>query len=96
MAQSASVGADQGIMRVELSAGLNGHHNKVHGYAAARVVKLFFAFVLRSAPQRHRSSKWFVSLEEYRWDMWPTYGRDIPVDALGTIRPCTHEAFQVS
>ncbi|XP_050082509.1 beta-1,3-galactosyltransferase brn [Anopheles aquasalis] len=36
-------------------------------------VKLFSGFVFRSAPHRHRSSKWYVSLEEYPWDMWPTY-----------------------
>lgn len=38
-----------------------------------RDVKLFSGFVFRSAPHRHRSSKWYVSLEEYPWDMWPTY-----------------------
>ncbi|XP_055642657.1 beta-1,3-galactosyltransferase brn [Toxorhynchites rutilus septentrionalis] len=36
-------------------------------------VKLFSGFVFRSAPHRHRSSKWYVSLEEYPWHMWPTY-----------------------
>ncbi|XP_055541152.1 beta-1,3-galactosyltransferase brn [Wyeomyia smithii] len=36
-------------------------------------VKLFSGFVFRSAPHRHRSSKWYVSLKEYPWDMWPTY-----------------------
>uniref|UniRef100_A0A8D8J3U7 Hexosyltransferase n=4 Tax=Culex pipiens TaxID=7175 RepID=A0A8D8J3U7_CULPI len=36
-------------------------------------VKLFSGFVFRSAPHRHRSSKWYVSLDEYPWHMWPTY-----------------------
>ncbi|XP_058839229.1 beta-1,3-galactosyltransferase brn-like [Topomyia yanbarensis] len=36
-------------------------------------VKLFSGFVFRSAPHRHRSSKWYISLQEYPWDMWPTY-----------------------
>ncbi|XP_053693545.1 beta-1,3-galactosyltransferase brn [Sabethes cyaneus] len=36
-------------------------------------VKLFSGFVFRSAPHRHRSSKWYVSIKEYPWDMWPTY-----------------------
>lgn len=36
-------------------------------------VKLFSGFVFNSAPHRHKSSKWFVSLEEYPYDMWPTY-----------------------
>ncbi|XP_055606570.1 beta-1,3-galactosyltransferase brn-like [Uranotaenia lowii] len=36
-------------------------------------VKLFSGFVFRSAPHRHRCSKWYVSLKEYPWHMWPTY-----------------------
>jgi len=36
-------------------------------------VKLFAGFVFNSAPHRHKSSKWYVSLEEYKWDKWPTY-----------------------
>lgn len=35
--------------------------------------KLFSGFVFNSSPHRHRSSKWYVSLDEYKWDMWPTY-----------------------
>jgi beta-1,3-galactosyltransferase / beta-1,3-N-acetylglucosaminyltransferase len=35
--------------------------------------KLFAGFVFNSAPHRHKSSKWFVSLDEYKYDMWPTY-----------------------
>lgn len=36
-------------------------------------VKLFAGFVFHSSPHRHKSSKWFVSLEEYKYDMWPIY-----------------------
>lgn len=36
-------------------------------------VKLFAGFVFNSSPHRHKSSKWFVSLSEYKYDMWPTY-----------------------
>lgn len=36
-------------------------------------VKLFSGFVFNSAPHRHKSSKWYVSLEEYPYDMWPSY-----------------------
>lgn len=36
-------------------------------------VKLFAGFVFSSAPHRHKSSKWYVSLDEYKWHMWPTY-----------------------
>lgn len=34
---------------------------------------LFAGFVIQSAPQRHKSSKWHVSLEEYPFHMWPPY-----------------------
>uniref|UniRef100_A0A1L8E1B6 Hexosyltransferase n=1 Tax=Nyssomyia neivai TaxID=330878 RepID=A0A1L8E1B6_9DIPT len=36
-------------------------------------VRLFAGFVFTSAPHRHRTSKWYVDLEEYRWHMWPPY-----------------------
>lgn len=36
-------------------------------------VKLFTGFVFSSAPHRHKSSKWYVSLDEYPWHMWPPY-----------------------
>lgn len=36
-------------------------------------VRLFAGFVFSSAPHRHKSSKWFVSLDEYPWHMWPPY-----------------------
>lgn len=35
--------------------------------------KLFAGFVFTSAPHRHKSSKWYVSLDEYPWHMWPSY-----------------------
>lgn len=34
---------------------------------------LFAGYVFKSAPQRFRSSKWRVSLDEYRWNRWPPY-----------------------
>lgn len=36
-------------------------------------VRLFAGFVFATKPHRHRSSKWFVTLDEYKWNMWPTY-----------------------
>lgn len=36
-------------------------------------VKLFAGFVFNSTPHRHKSSKWYVPLEEYEYDRWPTY-----------------------
>ncbi|KAJ3656961.1 hypothetical protein Zmor_015998 [Zophobas morio] len=36
-------------------------------------VRLYAGFVFKSAPHRHRTSKWYVSLDEYPYDMWPPY-----------------------
>ncbi|EFA03672.1 Beta-1,3-galactosyltransferase brn-like Protein [Tribolium castaneum] len=36
-------------------------------------VRLYAGFVFVSAPHRHRTSKWYVSLSEYPYDMWPPY-----------------------
>lgn len=37
-------------------------------------VRLFAGFVFdRSRPHRHKSSKWYVDLEEYPFDFWPPY-----------------------
>lgn len=36
-------------------------------------VKLYAGHVINSAPHRHKSSRWYVSLDEYKYDMWPTY-----------------------
>lgn len=39
----------------------------------ANDVKLFSGFVFSSAPHRHKTSKWHVSLDEYPWNRWPSY-----------------------
>nr|CAG4646310.1 EOG090X07IA [Macrothrix elegans] len=36
-------------------------------------LKLFAGFLFHSSPLRHKSSKWYVSLEEYPFNMWPPY-----------------------
>lgn len=35
--------------------------------------RMFSGYVIKSAPHRHQVSKWYISLEEYPWHMWPTY-----------------------
>lgn len=60
------------------SKGLGGNggkaaHRKLAEMELAEDARLFSGFVFRSAPHRHRSSKWFVSLAEYPWHMWPPY-----------------------
>lgn len=37
-------------------------------------IRLFAGFVfMRSAPHRHKFSKWYVTLEEYPYHLWPPY-----------------------
>ncbi|KAJ8670288.1 hypothetical protein QAD02_001547 [Eretmocerus hayati] len=36
-------------------------------------VRLFSGYVFVSAPHRHKSSKWYVSLKEYPYHLWPPY-----------------------
>lgn len=36
-------------------------------------VKLFAGYVFTSSPHRHKTSKWYVSLDEYKWHIWPPY-----------------------
>ncbi|XP_046607362.1 beta-1,3-galactosyltransferase brn [Neodiprion virginianus] len=36
-------------------------------------VRLFTGYVFVSAPHRHRTSKWYVSLDEYPYHLWPPY-----------------------
>lgn len=35
--------------------------------------KLYAGYVFHSPPQRHHSSKWYVSLKEYPYHLWPPY-----------------------
>ena len=34
---------------------------------------LFAGFVMQTPPHRHRPSKWFVSLDDYAFHLWPPY-----------------------
>ncbi|KAK0164719.1 hypothetical protein PV328_003309 [Microctonus aethiopoides] len=36
-------------------------------------VRLFAGYVFISSPHRHKTSKWYVTLNEYAYDMWPPY-----------------------
>lgn len=36
-------------------------------------IKLFCGFAIQSPPLRHKISKWYVSLDEYPYHMWPKY-----------------------
>lgn len=46
---------------------------KLMEFELAENARLFSGFVFSSAPHRHRTSKWYVSLDEYPWHLWPPY-----------------------
>lgn len=46
---------------------------QVDDYQLSNDVRLFVGYVFRSSPHRHFISKWYVSLEEYPYHMWPPY-----------------------
>lgn len=35
--------------------------------------RIFTGYVIQSPPHRHQTSKWYISLAEYPWHMWPKY-----------------------
>ncbi|XP_055382428.1 beta-1,3-galactosyltransferase brn [Condylostylus longicornis] len=55
--------------------------------------KLFSGFVFSSSPHRHKSSKWYVSLEEYPYHLWPPY---VTAGAFILSREALLEMFFVS
>lgn len=56
-------------------------------------VKLFAGFVFSSWPHRHKSSKWYVTLEDYPWHMWPPY---VTGGAFILSREALNELYYVS
>lgn len=42
-------------------------------YQLSNDVRLYTGYVFRSSPHRHFISKWYVSLNEYPYHMWPPY-----------------------
>jgi len=50
------------------------HLNQLVDFDLPEDVRLYTGFVFSSSrPHRHKSSKWFVDLEEYPYDFWPPY-----------------------
>lgn len=56
-------------------------------------VKLFAGYVFSSTPHRHRSSKWYVPLDEYKWHKWPTY---VTAGSYILSRECIHIMYYTS
>lgn len=55
--------------------------------------RLFSGFVFKSAPHRHRTSKWYISLEEYPWHLWPSY---VTAGAFILSREALHDIYFTS
>ncbi|KAI5737495.1 hypothetical protein M8J76_014135 [Diaphorina citri] len=47
--------------------------NNIMDYELPSDVKLFSGFVFVSSPHRHYTSKWYISLQEYPYHLWPPY-----------------------
>lgn len=60
----------------------------------AENARLFSGFVFAtSSPHRHRSSKWYVSLDEYPWHLWPPY---VTAGAFVLSREALVQLFYIS
>ncbi|EZA56323.1 hypothetical protein DMN91_009612 [Ooceraea biroi] len=56
------------------AATLNRKKRQLFDFELPDDVRLFAGFVfMRSAPHRHKFSKWYVSLREYPYHLWPPY-----------------------
>lgn len=44
-----------------------------YSYDLPKNVTLYTGYVFMSSPQRHKFSKWYISLREYPYNMWPPY-----------------------
>ncbi|XP_014296824.1 beta-1,3-galactosyltransferase brn [Microplitis demolitor] len=53
--------------------GLIRKRRQVFDFELPNDVMLFAGYVFVSSPHRYKSSKWYVSLDEYKYDMWPPY-----------------------
>lgn len=49
------------------------HQTQIEDFELPDDVRLYAGYVFFSAPHRHFTSKWYVSLEEYPYHMWPPY-----------------------
>ncbi|KAK6623019.1 hypothetical protein RUM43_008871 [Polyplax serrata] len=56
-------------------------------------ITLYAGFVFVSSPLRHKSSKWYVSLKEYKYNMWPPY---IPAGAYVVSRDALFKLYYTS
>lgn len=48
-------------------------HKQAMQYELPSDVILFAGYVFVSSPHRHKTSKWYISLKEYPYNLWPPY-----------------------
>lgn len=52
---------------------LNRIKKQIFDFELPEDIRLYAGFVFISSPHRHKSSKWYVSLSEYPYHLWPPY-----------------------
>lgn len=57
----------------ELNGKLRRKKRQIFDFELPDDVRLFAGYVFKSSPHRHKTSKWYVSLDEYPYDYWPPY-----------------------
>lgn len=63
---------DKQLVRLNMSM-LNRTKRQLFDFELPDDARLFAGFVFISSPHRHKSSKWYVSLKEYPYNLWPPY-----------------------
>lgn len=46
---------------------------QVYDFELPSNIRLLAGYVFQSSPHRHLSSKWYITLDEYPYDRWPSY-----------------------
>lgn len=65
----------------------------VFDYELPKDVRLYTGFTFHTAPHRHRTSKWYVSLDEYGFHKWPPY---VTAGAYILSREALHDMYYAS
>lgn len=58
---------------VEVNGTMDRSKRQIYDLEMPEDARVFTGYVFKSSPHRHLTSKWYISLDEYPWHMWPTY-----------------------
>ncbi|XP_012533399.2 beta-1,3-galactosyltransferase brn [Monomorium pharaonis] len=65
---------DEHLLRLNASTLLSRIKRQIFDFELPDNIRLFAGFVfMRAAPHRHKFSKWYVTLKEYPYHLWPPY-----------------------